>query len=54
MSVKFSLATKLARYPINGKERSLREIAAELEGNGYVAVGGKQFTGGPKICKMIL
>jgi DNA invertase Pin-like site-specific DNA recombinase len=38
-----ALAKKLHRYPVNGKKRSLREIAAELEGSGYVAAGGKQF-----------
>jgi DNA invertase Pin-like site-specific DNA recombinase len=36
-------AKKLARYPVNGRKRSLREIAAELEAQGYVAVSGKQF-----------
>ncbi len=36
-------AKKLARYPVNGKKRTLREIAAEMEAQGYVAEGGKQF-----------
>jgi hypothetical protein len=26
-----ALAKKLARYPVNGRKRSLREVAAELE-----------------------
>ena len=30
------LAKKLARYPINGRKRSLREIAAELEAQGHL------------------
>ncbi|MGO9428334.1 recombinase family protein [Rhodoblastus sp.] len=34
-------ARKLARYPHNGRMRSLREIAAELESMGYVAASGK-------------
>jgi hypothetical protein len=36
-------AKKLARYPVNGRKRSLREIAAELEAQGYVAESGKPF-----------
>jgi DNA invertase Pin-like site-specific DNA recombinase len=31
-----ALAKKLARYPVNGRKRSLREIAAELEAAGHV------------------
>jgi DNA invertase Pin-like site-specific DNA recombinase len=38
-----ALAKKLARYPANGRKRSLREIAAELEAAGHVAHGGKRF-----------
>lgn len=38
-----ALAKKLARYPVNGHKRSLREIAAELEAQGYVAASGKPF-----------
>jgi DNA invertase Pin-like site-specific DNA recombinase len=29
-----ALAKKLARYPVNGRKRSLREVAAELEAQG--------------------
>jgi hypothetical protein len=29
-----ALAKKLARYPINGRKRSLRDVAAELEAAG--------------------
>ncbi|WP_292532847.1 recombinase family protein [Methylocystis sp.] len=36
------LAKKLARYPVNGRKRSLREIAAELEAKGHVAKSGKR------------
>jgi DNA invertase Pin-like site-specific DNA recombinase len=38
-----ALAKKLARYPFNGRRRSLREVAAELETQGYVTVDGKRF-----------
>jgi len=37
-----ALATKLARYTINGRKRSLRDIAAEFETHGHVAPGGKE------------
>jgi DNA invertase Pin-like site-specific DNA recombinase len=37
-----AVAKKLARYPINGRKRSLREVAAELEAQGYVT-GGKRY-----------
>lgn len=37
------LAKKLARYPINGRKRSLREIAAELEARGHVTGDGKRY-----------
>ena len=36
-------AKKLARYPVNGRRRSLREIAAELEAQGFKTETGKQF-----------
>jgi DNA invertase Pin-like site-specific DNA recombinase len=39
-----ALAKKLARYTINGRKGSLRDIAAELEINGHVAAGGKRYT----------
>jgi hypothetical protein len=38
-----ALAKKLARYPTNGRRRSLREVAAELEALGYVSAAGKRF-----------
>ena len=38
-----ALAKKLARYPVNGRKRSLREIAALLEAQGYVAASGKRY-----------
>lgn len=37
-----ALAKKLARYPINGRKRSLREIAAELEAQGHVTKAGRR------------
>jgi len=37
------LAKKLHRYPVNGKRRSLREIAAELATQGYVGSNGQPF-----------
>jgi DNA invertase Pin-like site-specific DNA recombinase len=39
-----ALAKKLARYTINGRKRSLRDIAAELEGSGHVAPGGNRYS----------
>ena len=47
-----ALAKRLARYPVNGRKRSLREIAAELEAGGRVAKGGKRF-GAAAIARMI-
>jgi DNA invertase Pin-like site-specific DNA recombinase len=38
-----ALAKKLARYPVDGRKRSLREIAAELASSGFVATSGKPF-----------
>jgi hypothetical protein len=32
---------KLARYPVNGRKRSLREIAADLKAQGYLNERGK-------------
>jgi DNA invertase Pin-like site-specific DNA recombinase len=32
-------AKKLARYPVNGRKRSLREVAAELEAQGHTTNG---------------
>lgn len=36
-------AKKLARYPVAGSKRSLREIAKALEADGFVASSGKPF-----------
>jgi DNA invertase Pin-like site-specific DNA recombinase len=38
-----AVAKKLARYTINGRKRSLREVAAELEGQGHTS-GGKRYS----------
>jgi hypothetical protein len=38
-----ALVKKLARYPVNGRKRSLRKIAAELEVADHVAASAKQF-----------
>jgi hypothetical protein len=37
------LAKKLHRYPVNGRRRSLREVAAELVAAGYVVREGKPY-----------
>jgi DNA invertase Pin-like site-specific DNA recombinase len=37
------LAKKLARYTINGRKRSLRDVAAELEAQGHVTADGKRY-----------
>jgi DNA invertase Pin-like site-specific DNA recombinase len=39
-----ALAKKLARYPTNGRRRSLREVASELEAQGHVSRAGKRYT----------
>jgi len=39
-----ALAKRLARYPVNHRKRSLRDVAAELEAQGHVAAGGKRYT----------
>jgi hypothetical protein len=38
------LAKKLARYPVKGRKRSLRDIAVELKAQGYVNERGAVFT----------
>jgi DNA invertase Pin-like site-specific DNA recombinase len=38
-----ALAKRLARYPVNGRKRSLREIAAELEHAGYLTGNGSRY-----------
>jgi DNA invertase Pin-like site-specific DNA recombinase len=47
-----ALAKKLARYPINGRRRSLRGIAAELEAAGHVTSKGTTY-GAAAIARMI-
>jgi DNA invertase Pin-like site-specific DNA recombinase len=37
------LAKRLHRYPVNGRRRSLREVATALAQTGYVASSGKPF-----------
>jgi len=39
-----TLAKKLHRYPVNGKRRSLREIADELAQAGHLDSKGKTFS----------
>jgi DNA invertase Pin-like site-specific DNA recombinase len=38
-----ALARKLARYPVNGRKRSLRQIANELAKAGFLAASGQPF-----------
>ena len=38
-----ALAKKLARYPVNGRKRSLRDVAAELEKIRHVAASGRRY-----------
>ena len=47
-----ALAKKLARYPVNKRMRTLREIAAELEMAGYVTSKGTAY-GAAAIARMI-
>ena len=39
-----TLAKRLHRYTIDKRQRSLRDIAAELEAAGYTLAGGKRHT----------
>jgi hypothetical protein len=34
---------KLARYPVNGRKRSLRDVVAELEAQGHLNEAGKRY-----------
>ena len=34
---------KLAHYPVNGRKRSLRDVAAELEAHGHLNERGKRY-----------
>jgi len=47
-----TLAKKLHRYPVNGKRRSLREIANELANAGHVTSTGKPFAAAA-VAKMV-
>ena len=47
-----ALAKKLARYPVNGRKRSLRNVAAELEAVGHVTGKGTRY-GAAAIARMI-
>jgi hypothetical protein len=38
-----ALAKKLARYPVNKRKRSLRDIAAELEAGGHLNEAGERY-----------
>ena len=38
-----AFAKKLARYTVNGRKRSLRDVAAELEAAGHVTADGKRY-----------
>ena len=48
----FALAKKLARYPVNGRKRSLRDIAADLEAAGHVTSAGTRY-GAAAVARMI-
>jgi DNA invertase Pin-like site-specific DNA recombinase len=41
--VMVALAKKLARYPVNGRKRSLRDVAAELAAQGHVKPDGGHY-----------
>ena len=47
-----ALARKLRRYPVNGHKRSLNEVAAELEVQGYVTRRGTRY-GGAAVARMV-
>ena len=47
-----ALAKKLARYPVNRRKRSLREIAAELETAGHLTSKGTAY-GAAAVARMI-
>jgi DNA invertase Pin-like site-specific DNA recombinase len=47
-----ALAKKLARYPVNGRRRSLRDVAAELETDGHVTSKGTAY-GAAAVARMI-
>ena len=45
-------AKKLARPPINGRKRTLRDIGAELEAKGFVTESGKRY-GPTSVARML-
>jgi DNA invertase Pin-like site-specific DNA recombinase len=47
-----ALAKKLRRYPVNGRKRSLNEVAAELEAQGFVTRAGTRY-GAAAIARMV-
>ena len=47
-----ALAKKLARYPVNGRRRSLRDVAAELMAAGYMTSKGTAY-GAAAVARMI-
>jgi hypothetical protein len=46
------LAKRLHRYPVNGRRRSLRDVAKSLAALGYISTSGKPF-GAAAIARMI-
>jgi hypothetical protein len=47
-----ALARKLRRYPLNGRKRSLREVAVELEAAGHVTSAGTRY-GAAAVARLI-
>jgi hypothetical protein len=47
-----ALARKLTRYPVNGRKRSLRDLAVELESAGHVSIAGTRY-GATAVARMV-
>jgi DNA invertase Pin-like site-specific DNA recombinase len=47
-----ALAKKLRRYPVNGRKRSLRDVAVELEATGHITSAGTRY-GAAAVARMI-
>ena len=47
-----ALAKKLHRYPVNGRRRTLAEVARALAEAGYLSSAGTPFT--PSVSRMLL
>ena len=47
-----ALAKRLHRYTVNGRRRSLRDVAAELETAGYVSIAGTRY-GAAAVARMV-